>query len=134
MNALLYPVFTNRVTYTDFKHLYVYHCKLEAFSGCTPRIMMSFCILHVFISIIMIMIVIVMIITGAAYVSQLLNVTQTLQKLSVSYNDIGDDGMALISEALQHRKSLTALWVAECGLSVKGTVVCKMLYGKMLGL
>ena len=48
----------------------------------------------------------------------------TLRVLNVSRNDIGDDGMAVISEALQHNKSLTTLWVAQCGLSVKGTVVC----------
>jgi len=67
-----------------------------------------------------------MIIIGAVYISQLLNITHTLQNLSMSYNDIGDDGMAVISETLQHNKSLTALRVAQCGLSVKGTVVCKM--------
>ena len=72
------------------------------------------------------MIVIVMIITGAVYISQLLNVTHTLQDLNMRGNDIGDDGMALISEALQHNKSLTTLMVEQCGLSVKGTVVCKM--------
>ena len=48
----------------------------------------------------------------------------TLRELNVGYNDIGDDGMAVISEALQHNKSLTTLTVQECGLSVKGTVVC----------
>jgi len=69
---------------------------------------------------------IVMIISGAVYINQLLNVTHTLQVLYMYGNDIGDDGMAVISEALQHNKSLTKLWVAECGLSVKGTVVCKM--------
>ena len=67
-----------------------------------------------------------MIITGAVYVSQLLNVTHTLQELNMGSNDIGDDGMAVISEALQHNKSLTTLRVWQCGLSVKGTVVCKM--------
>ena len=67
-----------------------------------------------------------MIITGAVYISQLLNVTHTLQELNMSDNDIGDEGMAVISEALQHNKSLTTLGVGECGLSVKGTVVCKM--------
>ena len=41
----------------------------------------------------------------------------------LALNDIGDDWMAVISEALQHNKSLTTLRVAECGLSVKGTVV-----------
>ena len=67
-----------------------------------------------------------MIITGAVYISQLLNVTDTLQELNVNFNDIGDDGMAVISEALQHSKSLTTLEVERCGLSVKGTVVHKM--------
>ena len=70
--------------------------------------------------------VIVMIITGAVYISQLLNVTRTLQYLNMNYNDIGDDEMAVISEALQLNKSFTALRVVRCGLSVKGTVVCKM--------
>ena len=66
------------------------------------------------------------VITGAVYISQLLNVTHTLQVLSMYNNDIGDDGMAVISEALQHNKSLTTLVVVHCGLSVKGTVVCKI--------
>ena len=65
-----------------------------------------------------------MIITGAEYISQLLNVTHTLQCLNISGNDIGDDGMAVISGALQHNKSLTGLFLSSCGLSVKGTVVC----------
>ena len=63
-----------------------------------------------------------MIITGAVYISQLLNVTPTLQCLDMSWNGIGDEGMAVISEALQHNKSLTILRVTQCGLSVKGTV------------
>ena len=46
----------------------------------------------------------------------------TLRVLDVRYNDIGDEGMAIISEALQHNKSLTELWVTGCGLSVKDTV------------
>ena len=50
------------------------------------------------------MIVTVMINTGAVYISQLLNFTRTLQVLHMSINDIGDDGMAIISEALQHNK------------------------------
>ena len=70
--------------------------------------------------------VIVMIITGAVYISQLLNVTHTLQELHMSHNDVSDDGMVVISETLQHNKSLTTLRVRECGLSVKGTIVCKM--------
>ena len=67
-----------------------------------------------------------MIITGAVYISQLLNVTHTLQVLIMGVNDIGDEGIAVISEALQHNKSLTTLRVVRCGLSVKGNVVCKM--------
>ena len=65
-----------------------------------------------------------MIITGAVYISQLLNGTHTLKQLYISDNNISDDGMAVISEALQHNKSLTALDVEKCGLSVKGTVLC----------
>ena len=61
------------------------------------------------------------VITGAEYISQLLNVTHTLQELDMSHNNIGDDGMAVISEALQHNKSFTTLNVGGCGLSVKGT-------------
>ena len=48
----------------------------------------------------------------------------TLRVLRVSLNDIGDDGMAVISEALQNNKSLTKLYIYNCGLSVKGNVVC----------
>ena len=46
-----------------------------------------------------------------------------LKKLDVRCNDIGDDWMAEISEALKYNKSLTTLRVPECGLSVKGIVV-----------
>ena len=67
-----------------------------------------------------------MIITGAEHISQLLNITHTLIGLDMSSNDIGDDGMAVISEALYHNKSLIALVVGQCGLSVKGTVVCRI--------
>ena len=48
----------------------------------------------------------------------------TLRVLNVSCNDIGDNGMAVISEALQHNKSLTTLGVGKCGLSAKGIIVC----------
>ena len=67
-----------------------------------------------------------MIIVGAKYISQLLNVTHTLQVLWVSGNNIGDDGIAVISEALQHNKSVTILRIELCGLSAKGTMVCKI--------
>ena len=63
-----------------------------------------------------------MIITGAVHISELLSVTHTLQELHTGDNDISDDGMAAISKALQHNKSLTTLRVPQCGLLVKGTV------------
>ena len=43
----------------------------------------------------------------------------TLRVLDVSGNEIGDDGISLISEELQHNKSLTELLVARCRLSAK---------------
>ena len=68
--------------------------------------------------------VVYLIITGASYTSQLLNVTDTLQVLHLSGNAIGDDGMAEICEALNHNTQLmiTELWVSRCGLSVKGSL------------
>ena len=71
-----------------------------------------------------IIIVIVMITTGAIAVSKLLVGNCTLQELDVSYNDIGDDGISVIVEQLHHNTTLTELHVSECGLSVKGSVVC----------
>ena len=71
-----------------------------------------------------IIIVIVMITTGAIAVSKLLVGNCTLQELNVSSNDIGDDGISVIVEQLQHITTLTKLYVRRCGLSVKGTVVC----------
>ena len=65
---------------------------------------------------------IIMMITGAVYINQLLNVTHILEGLNMSHNDIGDYGMASVSEALQHNKSITKLEVAQCGLSMEGTV------------
>ena len=67
-----------------------------------------------------------MIIVGAKYISQLLNVTHTLQELNIGGNNIGDDGIVVISEALQHNKSVTILKIEQCGLSPKGTMVCKI--------
>lgn len=66
---------------------------------------------------------VIIIITGVVFISQLLKVTHTLQELSINNNDIGDEGMAVISEALHSNKSLTKLWVVKCGLSVKGTAL-----------
>ena len=50
----------------------------------------------------------------------------TLRELDVSSNQIGDNGMSLITEGLQSNKMLTKLDVSDCDLSVKGTVIYKM--------
>ena len=70
-------------------------------------------------------IVIVIVITGASCLGELLKVNNSLQKLIMSWNDIGDDGMSSVADGLQYNKSLTLLGVHHCGLSVKGTVVYK---------
>ena len=44
----------------------------------------------------------------------------TLRVLRVGGNKIGDDGISMISEELQHNNSLTELSVANCGISAKG--------------
>ena len=44
----------------------------------------------------------------------------TLKVLHVGGNEIGDDGISMISEELQHNNSLTDLSVYQCGLSAKG--------------
>ena len=44
----------------------------------------------------------------------------TLRVLDVGMNEIGDDGISMISEEFQHNNSLTELSVRRCGLSVKG--------------
>ena len=67
-----------------------------------------------------------MIITGAIAVSKLLMGNHSLQKLNVCRNNIGDDGISVIAEQLQHITTLNTLNVTSCGLSVKGsyTVLC----------
>jgi len=50
----------------------------------------------------------------------------TLRELDVSWNDIGDNGISVITEGLQSNTTLAKLDVSVCGLSVKGTVLYKM--------
>ena len=50
----------------------------------------------------------------------------TLRELDLSSNQIGDNGMSVITEGLQSNKMLTKLKVSGCDLSVKGTVLNKM--------
>ena len=53
-------------------------------------------------------------------ISVIITGSTTLRVLDVSGNEIGDDGISMISEELQRNKALTELLVARCGLSVKG--------------
>ena len=46
----------------------------------------------------------------------------TLRELNISFNDIGDNGILMITEWLLSNKSLMKLDVSRCNLSVKGTV------------
>ena len=46
----------------------------------------------------------------------------SLEQFYAGRNNIGDDGISVILEQLQHITTLTTLYVAECGLSVKGNV------------
>ena len=50
----------------------------------------------------------------------------TLRELNVSGNDIGDNGISVITDRLQSNKTLTKLNVSWCGFSVKGTVLYNM--------
>ena len=50
----------------------------------------------------------------------------TLRELDVGYNDIGDNGISVITELLLSNKTLTKLDISYCELSVKGTVLYKM--------
>ena len=70
-------------------------------------------------------IVIVIVTTGASCLGELLKVNNSLQKLGMGYNVIGDDGMSSVADGLWYNKSLTKLGVQMCGLSVKGIVVYK---------
>ena len=51
----------------------------------------------------------------------------TLRELDVSWNNIGDNGISVITEGLQSNKTLTKLDVTVCGFSVKGTILYNML-------
>ena len=48
--------------------------------------------------------------------------------LDVGGNKIGDNGISMISEELQHNKSLTKLSVGGCGLSAKGEELINFVY------
>ena len=62
-----------------------------------------------------------MIHTGASCVGRLLK-NSDLQILNIGENSIGDDGISVMMDGLQHNKTLTELHVHNCGLSAKGTM------------
>ena len=51
----------------------------------------------------------------------------TLKVLNVGFNEIGDDGVAMISGELQHKNSLIELSVAGCGILTQGKELIKLL-------
>ena len=73
---------------------------------------------------------IVIVTTGASCVGELLKVNNSLQRLIMWRNPIGDDGMSSIADGLQCNNTLTELNVQQCGFSVKGTVVYKVEFGR----
>ena len=60
-----------------------------------------------------------MITTGAISISKMMMVNHSLQELSMSYNNIGDDGISAIAGALGNCK-INTLGVAECGITLTG--------------
>ena len=48
--------------------------------------------------------------------------SMTLEELDVSNNDIGDNGISVITEWLLSNKTLIKLNITRCNLSQKGTV------------
>ena len=60
-----------------------------------------------------------MITTGAISISQALMVNQTLLKLYMMFNIIGDEGITAISSSL-NQSSLTELDVSRCGITFTG--------------
>ena len=57
--------------------------------------------------------------TGAKYIKVML-IENKLQYLDISWNEIGDDGVRLITEGLQCNNTLTKLNAEHCGISVTG--------------
>jgi len=58
--------------------------------------------------------------TGANCVGRCFKICN-LKTLIIQRNSIGDDGMAVMMDGLQHNKTLTKLDVLGCELSAQGT-------------
>ena len=59
-------------------------------------------------------------ITGASYIKIMLMENNQLQHLDISHNNINDDGMRQITEALQYNNTLAELVTRRCHFSVEG--------------
>ena len=59
--------------------------------------------------------------TGARCLGELLKVNHSLKKLDIRSNTIGDEGISLVADGLQHNNKLIKLNVSACQLSSKGT-------------
>ena len=71
--------------------------------------------------------IVVIVTTVASCLGELLKVNNSLQELDIWHNDIGDDGISLIADGLQHNNTLTKLNVPLCQISVKGSYsYCKV--------
>ena len=57
---------------------------------------------------------------GAKYIKVMLMENNKLQCLDISGNEIGNDGVRLITEGLQCNNTLTKLIAWQCGISVTG--------------
>ena len=58
---------------------------------------------------------------GAEELSRALAQNSSLEKLDIGDNElVGDEGIRLIAEALEHNKQLKELWIGECGVTDKG--------------
>ena len=62
-----------------------------------------------------------MITTGAISISKMMMVNHSLQKLYMSYNNIGDDGISAIAGALGNCK-INRLDVERCGITLTGAI------------
>ena len=52
----------------------------------------------------------------------------TLMELNVSYNNIGDNGISVITEGLKSNKTLTKLDVSWCYFTEKGSYILAIVY------
>ena len=64
----------------------------------------------------------IVLLVGACFIGEFLKVNCVLKTLDLSQNNVGDDGISVIADALLCNQTLTELWVGECGVTVKGRI------------